>query len=165
MPEIIVIAHNIRSSYNIGSIFRTCEGLGIKELILSGYSPYPRQPNDKRLPHIASRVDNRIKKTSLNTEKYQSWTQEDDIFKLIDNLRASGYTIASLEQSPKSINLDKFTPPDKIAVILGSEVEGIDKEILEQSDVILEIAMKGKKESFNVSVATAMCLYSLTSSK
>ena len=65
MSEIIVIAHNIRSSYNIGSIFRTCEGLGIKRLILSGYSPYPLSPDDRRLPHIKARASKAINKTAI----------------------------------------------------------------------------------------------------
>jgi tRNA G18 (ribose-2'-O)-methylase SpoU len=162
MPEIIVIAHNIRSSHNIGSIFRTCEGLGIKKLILSGYSPYPAEINDKRLPHVRIKADKTINKTALGAEKHLDWEYSKDVLLTISNLRARGYLIASLEQKDVSINLDTFTPPDKIAVILGSEVEGVDESLVNISDVIIEINMKGKKESFNVSVAAAICLYKLS---
>lgn len=165
MPEIIVIAHNIRSSHNIGSVFRTCEGLGIKKLILSGYSPYPKKPGDKRLPHIINRLDSQIHKTALGAEKYLSWDQTDNILPVISELKDDGYTIASLEQSAESIDLNKFSPPGKIAVVLGNEVEGVNKEVLKISDIILEISMQGKKESFNVSIAAAMCLYKLSSAK
>lgn len=165
MPEIVVIAHNIRSSYNIGSIFRTCEGLGVKKLILSGYSPYPAAADDSRLPHIIRRADKAIDKTALGAEKYQRWEHSEDIFQSIDKLKAKGFSIASLEQSEDSIDLDKFTSPEKIAVVLGSEVDGIDPEILKLSDMIIEIKMKGRKESFNVSAAAAMCLYKLSALK
>jgi tRNA G18 (ribose-2'-O)-methylase SpoU len=165
MPDIIVIAHNIRSSHNIGSIFRTCEGLGIKKLVLSGYSPYPKKPNDKRLPHVASRAAGQISKTALGADKYLSWEYANDVFSTISKLKSAGYTIASLEQSAKSIDLNEFDPPVKIAVILGSEIEGVSKDILDMSDIVIEIEMKGKKESFNVSAAAAMCLYKLSSTK
>lgn len=165
MPEIVVIAHNIRSSYNVGSIFRTCEGLGIKKLILSGYSPYPQTADDSRLPHISRRAGKTIDKTALGAEKYQQWEHSEDIFRTIDKLKSEGFLIASLEQSKDSIGLDKFTSPEKIAVVLGSEIDGIDPEILKLSDAIIEIKMKGRKESFNVSAAAAMCLYKLSALK
>lgn len=165
MLEIVVIAHNIRSSHNIGSIFRTCEGLGIKKLVLSGYSPYPASPDDKRLPHIRTKSSRAINKTALGAEKYLDWEHVDDAFSVIANLKDEGYVIASLEQSNKSVSLDEFNPPEKLAVILGSEVKGVAKEILNLSDVIIEIKMKGKKESFNVSIAAAICLYKLSAAK
>lgn len=165
MSEIIVIAHNIRSSYNIGSIFRTCEGLGIKRLILSGYSPYPLSPGDRRLPHIKARASKAINKTALGAEEHLDWEHSEDVFSAISKLKTEGYTVASLEQSDKSTKLSEFKSPGKIAVILGSEVEGVSKEILDISDEIIEIDMKGRKESFNVAVAAAMCLYKLSAAK
>jgi len=165
MPKIVVIAHNIRSSHNIGSIFRTCEGLGIKKLILGGYSPYPKKLNDKRLPYVANRAVGQISKTALGAEKYLDWEHVDDVFPTILKLKSEGYIIASLEQSTKSIDMNEFDPPKKIAVILGSEIEGVNKEILEFSDMIIEIKMRGKKESFNVSIAAAICLYKLSGAK
>ena len=68
MPEIIVVAHNIRSTHNVGSIFRTCEGFGVARLILSGYTPYPSLKHDNRLPHITEKLSAQIHKTALGAE-------------------------------------------------------------------------------------------------
>ncbi|MBC7459376.1 TrmH family RNA methyltransferase, partial [Candidatus Saccharibacteria bacterium] len=68
MSEIIIIAHNIRSTHNIGSIFRTAEGFGVVKIILSGYTAYPLIPNDPRLPHIAEKLNAQIHKTALDAE-------------------------------------------------------------------------------------------------
>ncbi len=165
MPQIVVITHNIRSSHNIGAIFRTCEGLGVGKLILSGYSPYPKKPNDRRLPHVIERASRGINKTALGAEKYLKWEYTSNVLSAISKLKAKGFVVAALEQSDKSIELSEFKAPERIAVILGNEIDGMDKEILDVSDVIIEIAMKGKKESFNVSVAAAMCLYKLSTIK
>ncbi len=70
MPEIIVIAHNIRSTHNVGAIFRTAEGFGIAKIILSGYTPYPTLPSDTRLPHISSKLTGQIHKTALGAEEF-----------------------------------------------------------------------------------------------
>ncbi len=164
MPEIVVIAHDIRSSHNIGAIFRTCEGLGVKKLIISGYSPYPATSKDKRLPHVKDRADRAINKTALGANKYLNWEYSEDVYSTISKLKTKGFLVASLEQSENSTDLDEFDPPAKIAVILGSEVKGVNEKILNLSDVILEIKMKGRKESFNVSAAAAMCLYKLSAS-
>ena len=94
MTEIIAVAHNIRSSYNIGSIFRTCEGLGIKKLILTGHSPYPLAPDDKRLPHVAKKASLAIHKTALGAEKYLDWEYSSSIFTVISSLKSQGYTVA-----------------------------------------------------------------------
>ena len=67
MSEIYLIAHNIRSAHNIGSLMRTAEGLGVKKLFITGYSPHPRKKDDQRLPHIATKLDRQIQKTSLDS--------------------------------------------------------------------------------------------------
>ena len=160
MPEIIVIAHNIRSTHNVGSIFRTSEGFGVKKIILSGYTPYPKLPNDTRLPHIADKLTAQIHKTALDAEwivpfEYQ---EEPDI----KELKAQGYRIIGLEQAPTSIRLPDYIAPEKIILILGEEVHGIPKDLLNQCEDIIEIPMTGKKESFNVSVAAGIALYQLS---
>lgn len=157
MPEIIVIAHNIRSTHNVGSIFRTCEGFGIKKLILSGYTPYPKLVNDTRLPHIAEKLTSQIHKTALDAEKmvpfeYQT-TPSLKIFK------QAGYRIVALEQDHRSIPLPDYKTPKKIVLVLGEEVHGIESNLLEICDDVVEIPMNGQKESFNVSVATGIVLY------
>lgn len=160
MREIIVVAHNIRSVHNIGSIFRTAEGFGVKKIIISGYSPYPTTNDDKRLPHIRKKMTDQIHKTALGAEAMVPFEYvEQPDFDIYKNL---GYKVVGLEQDITSILLKDYKAPDKILLILGEEVNGITKDILEICDDLIEIPMIGKKESFNVSVAAGIALYGLT---
>lgn len=160
MPEIIVIAHNIRSTHNIGAIFRTAEGFGVAKIILSGYTPYPKIIGDTRLPHIAEKLHAQIHKTALDAEMLVpfEYHEKPDIHAL----KKAGYTIVGLEQDPKSVSLPSYRTPEKLVLILGEEVQGIPKELLDQCDAIIEIPMVGKKESFNVSVAAGIALFHLS---
>lgn len=160
MPEIIVIAHNIRSTHNVGAIFRTAEGFGIKHIILSGYTPYPLIANDTRLPHIANKLTAQIHKTALGAEKIVSFSHSEQLN--LEQLKAEGYRVVALEQSPRSTKLPAYKSPQRIALLLGEEVHGIADDLLVQCDDIIEIPMVGQKESFNVSVATGIALYALT---
>lgn len=162
MPEIIVIAHNIRSTHNVGAIFRTSEGFGVSKIILSGYTPYPRTLRDIRLPHIADKLTNQIHKTALGAEKIVPFEYQE--MPNFESLKSAGFTVVGLEQDTKSIMLPNYTPPTKIALLLGEEVEGISNDLRLQCDDLIEIPMVGKKESFNVSVATGIALYALVSS-
>lgn len=158
--EIVVIAHNIRSTHNVGSIFRTCEGFGVSRLILSGYTPAPTFENDDRLPHIAEKLTAQIHKTALGAEALVpfDYQPEPDLL----GLKQKGYTLVALEQEAKSIPLRHFKSPSKVALLLGEEVHGVTHELLSLCDHIVEIPMAGTKESFNVSVATGIALYGLT---
>ena len=163
MPEIIVIAHNIRSTHNVGSIFRTCEGFGVSKIILSGYSPYPKLPSDSRLPHIYNKLTDQIHKSALGAEimvpfEYQATPD-------IAELKNQGYSIIGLEQDPRSIMLPDFKTPDKLVLLLGEEVNGITDDLRDTCDDLIEIPMKGQKESFNVSVAAGIALYGLLLAK
>lgn len=160
MPEIIVIAHNIRSAHNIGSLFRTCDGFGVHQLVLSGYSPYPTLPNDSRLPHLRQRITSQIHKTALGAEASIPYTYQPipDLAKF----QAQGYTIVGLEQDARSIQLSTYRAPEKIVLLIGEEVAGIAPDLRRECEVLLEIPMRGKKESFNVGVATGIALYQLT---
>lgn len=157
--QLIVIAHNIRSTHNVGSLLRTAEGLGIDKVYLTGYTPYPLAPNDSRLPHESAKIDRQITKTALDAEKVQAWEQQDDVFAVITDLKNQGYIVAGLEQTPTAIQLPNYQPPQKLVMILGEEVEGIAPSVLEQTDLQLIIPMFGQKESFNVVQAAAMALY------
>lgn len=160
MSEIIVIAHNIRSTHNIGSIFRTSEGFGVKKIIISGYSPYPKTINDKRLPHIAEKLTAQIHKTALGAENMVSfeYQEQPDLFAI----KSQGFQVIGLEQHKKSINLNDYKSTQKVALLIGEEVHGIPPELMNQCDNFVEIPMVGKKESFNVSVATGIALYQMT---
>ena len=160
MRNIIVIAHNIRSTYNVGSIFRTCEGFGVEKLILSGYTPYPLVKNDSRLPHITEKITRQIHKTALGAEQLVSFEYHETLD--LDHPDLAEYRLVALEQAPSSISLRDYQPPQNIALLIGEEVHGITSELLSQVSDIIEIPMRGQKESFNVSVATGIALYELS---
>lgn len=177
MPEIIVIAHNIRSTHNIGSIFRTCEGFGVKKIILSGYTPYPDLSirhdapscawvdgeityKDPRLPHIREKITNQIHKTALGAEALVPFEYLEDLD--VSRFKDDGYRLVALEQDARSHILPDYHTPTKVALLIGEEVHGITKNLLDECDDFIEIPMHGQKESFNVSVATGIALYALT---
>ena len=160
MTELVVIAHNIRSTHNVGSIFRTCEGFGVARLILSGYTPYPSITNDIRLPHIREKLTSQIHKTALGAEQMVPFEYQPTLD--IAALQAAGFRIVGLEQDPRASVLPHYTVPSKVALLLGEEVSGIDGNLLEMCDDLIEIPMKGRKESFNVSVAAGIALYALS---
>lgn len=162
MAEIIVIAHNIRSTHNIGAIFRTAEGFGVHHILITGYSPYPRTSNDTRLPHIADKLTAQIHKTALGAETMVSFSYQEQ--PNLNELRNDGYRIVGLEQDARSVALNQYRVPEKVALLIGEEVEGIELSLRNQCDDLIEIPMSGKKESFNVSVATGIALYALSSS-
>ncbi len=161
MRDLIVITNDMRSTYNVGSLFRTAEGLGVSKVFLTGITPYPKMPSETRLPHIAEKLDAQINKTALGATQTIAWEYVNDAAEIIKKLRSNGYQIAALEQSAKSVPLHEYRPLDKIALLLGTEVEGLSSELLELCDIHLEIPMFGKKESFNVIQAAAMALYRL----
>ncbi len=160
MPEIVVIAHNIRSTHNIGAIFRTSDGFGIKKIIFSGYTPYPTLEDDTRLPHFADKITRQIHKTALGAEATVPFERHE--LPPIEQLKNDGYTIVGLEQDERSVPLNTYVVPAKVALFLGNEIDGIYPEYREQCDAIVEIPMQGHKESFNVSVATGIALYQLS---
>lgn len=160
MKQIILIAHNLRSCHNVGSLLRTAEGLGVDRVYLTGYTPYPLQgDNDTRMPHIAAKLHKQINKTALGAEDMVAWQHIDNIESVIAELRGDGFVIAAVEQTDTSIALPDFRPPQKVALLMGREVEGVEPEVLAQCDHALEIPMFGRKESFNVVQAAAMALY------
>jgi len=160
MREIVVIAHNIRSTHNVGSLFRTAEGFGVHKIILSGYTPYPESKNDSRLPHLSSKLTAQIHKTALGAEALVpfEYIEVPDL----QQLKNEGYRLVALEQDATSIMLSEYQPAEKIALLLGEEVHGVTDDLLAQVDDIIEIPMVGHKESFNVSVAAGIALYALT---
>jgi 23S rRNA (guanosine2251-2'-O)-methyltransferase len=159
MRHIVLIAHNLRSCHNVGSLLRTAEGLGIERVYLTGYTPYPAALHDSRMPHVAAKIDRQIHKTALGAESTQAWEQTEDFNAVARELRRQGYTLVAVEQAENAVSLPDFRPSDNIALLVGREVEGVEPEILQQMDAIVEIPMFGSKESFNVVQAAAMSLY------
>ena len=158
--KIFVILHNIRSLHNVGAIFRTAEGLGASKIYLIGYTPEPYDFFGKLRMDFA--------KTALGAEKYIKWEKVKNIFSLIKQLKQDGVQILALEQSKNAIDIKKFSlglghrvSKLGIALILGNEVSGVPKSVLKKCDKIIQIPMRGKKESLNVSVAAGIALYAL----
>lgn len=160
--NLVLILENIRSTYNVGSLIRTAECLGINKIYFTGYTPYPYSDNDLRLKHIAIKNDKDIQKTALNAQNYISWEYQKDIIQLLTQLKDQKYQLYALEQDPKSIDLNSLkNRSDNVALIVGNEVKGISSSVLKLVDKILEIKMKGRKESLNVVQASAIGLYHL----
>lgn len=159
MKTAALIAHNLRSTHNVGSLLRTAEGLGVRHVYLTGYTPYPLSNTDTRLPHLAAKLHSQIHKTALGAEDAISWSHHDDIADVIALLKQDDFTVCAVEQAKGSLALPDYAVPDKFALLVGREVDGIEPDILKLCDHILEIPMFGKKESFNVVQAAAMVLY------
>lgn len=162
--EIVVICDNIRSAHNMGSLLRTCDGLGINQVYVCGVTPYPKIKDDMRLPYIAEKLTKQIHKTALGAEKFIQIIPVQNTTEAVTALRDEGFHIFALEQVKNAIQLDKpslITPMKKCAIILGSEVEGIQTKTIGLCDTVFELPMQGHKESYNVSVAAGIALYYL----
>lgn len=229
--KLTVVLHNIRSTYNVGAILRTAEGLGVEKVIFSGYTP--RYDDSQLLPHLRAKLNRQIEKSALGAEKLVSSGAVEDLQTWLTGQRGKGEIVVGLENnlSPEETrkkvvlgagesamrffetisqataeneaasardesgrkprednarvvfrgdapesersedgleerrvekNSDAFSPAPSIILILGEEVEGIPTEIRKECDYFLEIPMRGKKESFNVSVAAGIAMWGLT---
>lgn len=152
MKNITLILHNVRSTHNVGSIFRTADAMGVSRVFLTGYTP---APIDR-----FGRVVKDIHKTALGAQEYVPW-QQGEIRTILAQLKGDGYTLVALEQDDRSVSVATYQPDAKTALIVGNEVRGVSKQLRNACRVILEIPMCGKKESLNVSVATGVALYAL----
>lgn len=155
LPKSILILNDIRSIINVGAMFRTADAVGVEQILLSGVSP---APIDR-----FGRIRGDFAKASLGSEYSVPWEQVENCVKTIKKLEKDGYTVVAVEQSKKSIHFKKYKPQknQKLVIIPGNETEGVPKNIVNLADVILEIPMRGVKESLNVSVATGIILYHL----
>ena len=155
--DFYLILHNIRSAYNVGAIFRTADGMGVDRIYISGYTPSPR--NRSRI--YATKAEKMIAKTALGAENCVEWKRIKNISKLMADLRRDKFQIVALEQSERSFNYKKFKSRSSLALIVGNEPRGINKRVLEKCDAIIEIPMRGRKESLNVAVALGIAGYYL----
>ncbi len=164
--KIVVVLDNIRSTHNVGSILRTCDGLGITSVVACGITPHMYSPISHRLPHERRKIEHLLHKTALGAEHTVQQVHAIDTRSAIQQLKNDGFTIAALEQDPRSVSLITYarqTPAAQpIAIVVGTEVTGITTDVLQLCDHIIEIPMLGQKESFNVAVATGIALFTLT---
>lgn len=146
-----VILHDIRSIHNVGSIFRTADGAGVKNIFLTGYTPAPVDRFGRARKDFA--------KVSLGAEKSVDWERVEDVCTLIERLKRETIQVVAVEQDVRSVAYTHFSPNGSVAYMFGNEPEGLPKKVLDQADVIIEIPMHGKKESLNVSVAAGIILF------
>ncbi len=146
---IVVVLENVRSSNNIGSVFRTSDALLIEKIILCGISSTP--------------PDKEIHKTALDAEKSVNWEYFKETEDALLKLRAAGYKIYAVEQVKNSISLNDFHPEGKIALIFGNEVRGVSQKIINICDGAVEIPQFGTKHSFNIAVSAGIVLWDLFS--
>src|SRR3989344_4022687 len=151
--EISLLLHNIRSTHNTGSIFRTADAVGVSKIYLSGYTPAPIDRFGRLRKDIA--------KVSLGAEKVVVWESIKNVFDLIKKMKKDKVKMIGLEQDKRSVDYIEAKIAKRNLLIIGSEVGGIEKEILSLCDEIAEIPMRGEKESLNVSVATGIFLFSI----
>lgn len=159
MNETVIILDNIRSAYNVGSIFRTADAAGVTKLYLAGITPAPVDRFGRAHAEIA--------KTSLGATDFVAWekvgsgadTASSELVELITQLKADGYTVIAVEQSPEAVSIYEVTRPPKVAYVFGAEVEGVQSGILSVVDLVVEIPMLGQKESLNVSVTAGIVLF------
>ena len=146
--NIVVILDNVRSMYNVGSVFRTSDAFLMEAVYLCGYTPQP--------PHRD------IHKTALGATETVEWHYYNHTTDAVLLLKEKGYKVFAIEQAEGSTSLDKFTYDGKIAVVFGNEVEGVDNEVMQLCDGCIEIPQFGTKHSFNISVAVGIVLWELS---
>ncbi|MCW3109375.1 MAG: tRNA/rRNA methyltransferase [Segetibacter sp.] len=146
---VIAVLDNIRSMHNVGSVFRTADAFLIEAIFLCGYTPQP--------PHRD------INKTALGATESVDWIYYTKTTEAIQELKNKGYRIFAVEQTEGSISLEKFSAKadEKIAVIFGNEVEGVQDDVLKLVDGSIEIPQLGMKHSLNISVATGIVLWEI----
>lgn len=136
---LVLVLDNIRSLFNVGSMFRNADAAGIRKILLCGITGYPPQGG--------------ITKISLGAENSVPWEYHKTTVGAIRALKEQGYYILALEQTEESVEYHRYTPKSKIAIIVGNEVEGVSDEVMGLVDGAIEIPMEGIKNSLNVSVA------------
>lgn len=151
--ENILVLHNIRSVQNVGAMFRTADAAGIDRIYLTGYTPTPLDRFGKKRNDFA--------KSALGAEEYVSWIYQRSLSSLLNKLKKNNYLIIGIEQDEASLDYRKIKLQDCNVFIMGSEVAGISKDILNKCDIIAEIPMRGRKESLNVSVACGVMLFGI----
>lgn len=146
---LVVILDNVRSSNNIGSIFRTSDAFLVEKICLCGICATP--------------PDREIHKTALGAEESLEWEYYKETEEAVIKLKEKGYTIIAIEQAEGSISLEKFQPQasEKIALIFGNEVKGVQQKVVNLCDKIIEIPQLGTKHSFNISVSAGIVLWDL----
>ena len=143
-----VVAHDIRSAHNVGSVFRTADSAGLEGVVLTGFTPTPDSPG--------------VAKTALGAQDAVPWTQAASVLEAVASLRGRGYTIAALERTPDALEVASVKAGAfPLALVLGNEVWGVPGDVLEAADLVIGLPQYGVKASLNVSVAFGIAAYGL----
>jgi tRNA G18 (ribose-2'-O)-methylase SpoU len=146
------ILHNIRSIHNVGSMFRTADGVGIEKLYLSGYTP---EPVDR-----FGRKRQKFSKVALGAEDTVDWESKKDVLDLIDKLQDEGVSAFACEPTDSAVPISEITTRNQsLCLVFGNEVEGLPQDVIEASDQTVKIPMRGGKSSLNISVAFGIISY------
>tara|TARA_B100000900_G_scaffold114706_2_gene96184 strand:- start:579 stop:1115 length:537 start_codon:yes stop_codon:yes gene_type:complete len=149
---LILLLDNVRSTHNVGSIFRTADAFRIQEIILCGITATP--------PH------KEIRKTALGATESVQWQYSKNTSDAVDRLKTKGVVVLAIEQAEGSTSLSDFTPKPNTtyALVFGHEVKGVSQEIVSAANEVLEIPQEGTKHSLNVSVSVGLVVWELFSS-
>ncbi|MCA9378840.1 RNA methyltransferase [Candidatus Dojkabacteria bacterium] len=142
-----VALDDIRSAHNVGAIFRTCDGAGVRKLYLGGITPYP--------PH------NRIPKTALGATEYVDWERAEHLLTKLQELRGQGATIIAVEQTKESKPFHQVNYPENTVLVFGNEITGVRTEIVKLANFCVELPMFGHKESLNIATTVGIMCYHL----
>lgn len=149
LPEsgLVVVLDNIRSSHNVGSVLRTADSFKVDKVWLCGITAVPPSAE--------------IHKSALGAEDSVEWEHRDDTAQVIKALQSEGYTVVSVEQTLHSVKMDKFVPGKggRYALVFGNEVDGVRQDVVDASDMSLEVPQWGTKHSLNVSVCVGVVLW------
>lgn len=157
----MLVAHNLRSIHNVGSLLRSSEVFAVEKVYVTGFTPHPSYPGDQRDTKLQEKQTRRMSRASAGAEETMPLEHHADIHALLASLRTAGYTVAGLEIDPAALGIGRYPAGQRVALVLGDEVNGIDPELREACDVLLQIPMYGDKSSLNISVAVGIALYSL----
>ena len=148
--SVVVVLDDIRSAHNVGSVFRSADAMGIEQVVLCGISPQPPSRD--------------INKTAIGATETMPWVYEEDVVNALQSLRSDGYAVVAVEQTDASVDLLEYNwPIDKIAIVMGNEVDGVSLRALEHCDAAIEISQFGTKHSLNVSVCAGIVLHHVAS--
>lgn len=147
-----VLLDNVRSMYNVGAVFRTADAFLINKIILTGITGRPPHPE--------------ITKTALGAEESVDWIYEEDALVSVEKMKEQGWKICVLEQTHNSMPLQEFKPVkgEKYLLVAGNEVKGVNQNIVDIADLVLEIPQQGVKHSLNVSVSIGIALWQMIGS-
>lgn len=142
-----VIVDNWRSAFNVGSLLRSSDGLGVSEVILCGYTATPEHPQ--------------VKKTALGSENFVNWTYKKNTLDVITEKKKAGFFVIALETIEKAHNIESFCFPKPCAVLLGNERHGLHPDLISKCDATVKIPLSGKKSSLNAGVAFSLLAYAV----